>query len=56
MIAVERHVADNEIERNHKRMLEIIRASGGAGLTQNELISPDPVPRASVRAKRFLRR
>ena len=37
MIAVERHVADNETERNHKRMLEIIRASGKAGLTQNEL-------------------
>jgi hypothetical protein len=37
MIAVERHVADNETERNHKRILEIIRASGDAGLTQNEL-------------------
>ena len=38
MVAVERHVADNETERNHKRMLEIIRASGKAGLTRNELI------------------
>ena len=37
MVAVERHVADNETERNHKRVLEIIRASGDAGLTQNEL-------------------
>ena len=38
MVAVERHVADNETERNHKRMLEIIRASGKAGLTKNEFI------------------
>ena len=38
MVAVERHVADNETERNHKRMLEIIRASGDAGLTKNELV------------------
>lgn len=38
MMAVERHVADNETERNHKRMLEIIRASGNAGLTKSEII------------------
>jgi hypothetical protein len=38
MVAVERHVADNETERNHKRMLEIIRSSGDAGLTKNELV------------------
>lgn len=38
MVAVERHVADNETERNHKRVLEIIRASGNVGLTKSELI------------------
>jgi hypothetical protein len=38
MVAVERHVADNETERNHKRMLEIIRSSGDAGLSKNELV------------------
>ncbi len=38
MIAVERHVADNETERNHKRMLEIIRTSDDAGLSKSELI------------------
>jgi hypothetical protein len=38
MVAVERHVADNVTERNHKRMLEIIRAAGDAGLTKNELV------------------
>ena len=37
MIAVERHVADNEIERNHKRILEIIRSAGKAGVTKSEL-------------------
>ena len=38
MIAVERHVADNETERNHKRMLEIIRTPGDGGLSKSELI------------------
>ena len=38
MVAVERHVADNETERNHKRMLEVTRASGDAGLTKSEII------------------
>lgn len=38
MIAVERHVADNETERNHKRILEIIRTSDDAGLSKSELI------------------
>ena len=37
MIAVERHVADNEVERNHKRILEIIRSAGKAGVTKSEL-------------------
>jgi hypothetical protein len=36
--AVERHVADNETERNHKRVLEIIRSSGDDGLGKSELI------------------
>ena len=38
MTAVERHVADNETERNHKRMLEIIRGAGDDGLSKSELI------------------
>ena len=38
MTAVERHVADNEIERNHKRMLEIIRSAGADGVGKSELI------------------
>lgn len=37
MVAVDRHVADNEVERNHKRVLEFIRAAGVAGLAKNEL-------------------
>ncbi len=37
MRAVERHVADNEIERNHKKMLDIIRTAGQGGLTKTEL-------------------
>ena len=36
-IAVERHVADNEVERNHKRVLELIRNGGADGLSKNEL-------------------
>lgn len=35
--AVERHVADNDIERNHKRLLEVIRGAGAAGLSKSEL-------------------
>lgn len=38
MTAVERHVADNEIERNHKRILEIIRSAGGNGLGKSDLV------------------
>ena len=37
MRAVEHHVADNEIERNHKKMLDIIRTAGQSGLTKTEL-------------------
>lgn len=33
----ERHLADNETERNHKRVLEFIRNAGGQGITRNEL-------------------
>ena len=38
LIQAERHLADNEIERNHKRVLEIIRAAGAGGVTKSELI------------------
>ena len=37
MRAVDRHVADNETERNHKRVLDIIRKAGPSGLTKTEL-------------------
>jgi hypothetical protein len=37
MRAVDQHVADNEIERNHKKMLDIIRKGGPSGLTRSEL-------------------
>jgi hypothetical protein len=38
MIEVERNVADNETERNHKRVMEVIRAAGEAGITKSNLI------------------
>jgi Protein of unknown function (DUF3987) len=37
MVEVERNVADNPVEANHKRVLGIIRTAGEAGLTKNEL-------------------
>jgi len=37
IIQAERHLADNEVERCHKRMLEVIRAAGRAGIRQNDL-------------------
>jgi hypothetical protein len=37
MRAVDNHVADNDIERNHKKMLDIIRVAGPGGLTKTEL-------------------
>jgi hypothetical protein len=33
-----RHIADNETERNHKRVLELIRSAGPNGLAKSELI------------------
>ncbi|MBJ3778844.1 bifunctional DNA primase/polymerase [Acuticoccus mangrovi] len=38
MLAVDRHVADNDNERHRKRVLEIIRTAGGGGLTKSELV------------------
>ena len=35
---VERRIADNDIERNHKRLQEIVRAAGPTGITKNDLI------------------
>ncbi|MDG4601418.1 MAG: DUF3987 domain-containing protein [Defluviicoccus sp.] len=37
MLEVERNIADNPVEANHKRVLGIIRTAGVAGLTKNEL-------------------
>ncbi|MDG4574458.1 MAG: PriCT-2 domain-containing protein [Defluviicoccus sp.] len=33
-----RHLAENDTERNHKRMLEVVRSAGAEGLTKNELV------------------
>ncbi|BAE49162.1 PriCT-2 domain-containing protein [Paramagnetospirillum magneticum] len=38
MVEIGRRVADNDIERNHKRLLEIVRGAGATGLTKSELI------------------
>ncbi len=37
LVQAERHLADNEVERNHKRMLELIRAAGKSGIRHNDL-------------------
>ncbi len=37
LVQAERHLADNDIERSHKRMLEIIRSAGRAGIRMNDL-------------------
>jgi len=37
LIQAERHLADNEVERYHKRMLEVIRAAGRNGIRHNDL-------------------
>ncbi|GAB4119030.1 MAG: bifunctional DNA primase/polymerase [Rhodothalassiaceae bacterium] len=37
MAEIERRVADNEIERSHKRVMEVIRSADG-GITKNDLI------------------
>ena len=37
LIQAGRHLADNEIERFHKRVIELIRAAGEKGIRQNEL-------------------
>lgn len=34
----EQHIADNETERNHKRVLDLVRKSGDRGLARSELI------------------
>lgn len=34
----QRHIAENDTERNHKRVLEIIRSGGEQGFTKSELI------------------
>jgi hypothetical protein len=38
MLDVDRHVADNETDRNHKRVREIIRKAGKAGLTLTDVV------------------
>jgi len=38
MESVERHVADNDTDRSHKRVRDIIRSAGEQGVTKSELI------------------
>jgi hypothetical protein len=38
MESVERHVADNDTDRSHKRVSDIIRSAGEQGVTKSELI------------------
>jgi hypothetical protein len=38
LVQAERHLADNDTERNHKRVLELIRTAGENGVTKNELV------------------
>ena len=38
LVEIERRVADNETERSHKRLYELIRAAGPQGITKSELI------------------
>jgi hypothetical protein len=38
LLEVERNVADNQIEANHKRVLAVVRAAGEAGLGRSDLI------------------
>ncbi len=38
MAEIDRHIADNDTERNHKRLLEIVRSAGAVGLTKSDLI------------------
>jgi hypothetical protein len=37
MVEIDRHVADNDIERNHKRIMEIIRGAGPSGISKTKL-------------------
>jgi len=37
LVQAERHLADNETERNHKRVLEIVRSAGKGGIRLNDL-------------------
>ena len=38
MTEIDHRVADNDTERNHKRLMEIIRSAGSGGVTKSELI------------------
>ena len=33
----ERHIADNQTQANHKKVLRLIQGAGGAGVTRNEI-------------------
>lgn len=37
LVHAERHLADNEMERAHKRMLELVREAGARGIRHNDL-------------------
>ena len=38
LLEVERNVADNQIEANHKRVLAVVRTAGETGLGRSDLI------------------
>jgi len=37
IIEAKRHIADNQTQANHKKVLRLIQGAGGAGLTRNEI-------------------
>ena len=51
LIQAERHLADNEIERFHKRVIEMIRAAGSQRHQAERTDAADPVHRAQAAAR-----
>ena len=37
LFEAERHIADNQTQANHKKVLRLIQGAGGAGLSRNEI-------------------
>ena len=47
----ERHIAENQTQAYHQKVLRLIQGAGERGLTRNEHHPPDPVPRAQASAR-----